>query len=136
MTVRPTRSGRAVAAPCGRLRYAHTPPRLSASDMRAPPWSAPPVVQSSSRQARRPTTSSALADTSSIPSVVANGIIAPRAASGGAEPGSVGGTPLAYFRPCRLGIGVLQPSVGETLPAEPDSPPDLKRRRRGPEPRK
>src|SRR6202000_1982098 len=107
MTERPTRSGRAVAiawpsrrarrkfvveeivavpGPGGRLRKAQTPPRLSANAINAPPWSRPPVVQRSSRQARRPLTSSGAAAVSSMPSPAANGIMAMRSPSSGMPP--------------------------------------------------
>src|SRR5262249_4638175 len=77
----------AVPVPAGRLRYAHSPPRVSASPIRAPPCMIPAVVHRSGAQARRPRTSSAAATSRTTPSAAANGIWAT------ADPGSGAAVP-------------------------------------------
>src|ERR1700737_2181150 len=62
------------APPPGRLRKAQKPPRLSASPMRAPPCSTPPLVQRLGSQATDAVTWSDAAVTSSTPRTAANGI--------------------------------------------------------------
>src|SRR5690606_37804897 len=98
ITVRPTLSGRAVAAtwpavtgrrklvaeemvavpraPSGRLRNAHQPPAESASAISAPPCSSPPAVQRVPSQSSRSTTSSGPTFTAVAPSTAVNGMAA------------------------------------------------------------
>jgi hypothetical protein len=70
-------------APSGGLWKAHTAPAVSAKAIRAPPCRTSPAVQRSDAHAIRARTSSFPASRTSIPSVSASGIIAPKVAGSG-----------------------------------------------------
>lgn len=72
-----------VLAPSGRLRNAHTAPRVSASVINAPPCRTPPAVQRVGCHAMRPSTVDAVAVTIVIPHSAANGIICSRESASG-----------------------------------------------------
>ena len=81
--VRGRRDGRGAGAGWQVEECAHATGGLgAASDISAPPLRAPPAVHSSARHASRATTSSGVAETTSIPSVATNGTAASNSESG------------------------------------------------------